>query len=65
MSRYAPGSTPAVGSRTHFPRTHFRFSANERAPRAFLVCPALLLLLVPSFGCGLGEQEGEEQTTAP
>ena len=53
---------PRTAARSH---THVRVSANERAPRAFVVFPALLLVLVPSFGCGLAEREGEEQTTVP
>src|SRR5436853_412785 len=40
-------------------------AVNERAPWAFVAFAALLLVLVPSFGCGLAEREGEEQTTAP
>ena len=59
MSRYALRSRAAARS-----GTQFRVSANARVPRAFVALPALLLVLAPSFGCGLSEREGEEQTTA-
>ena len=60
MSRSTIRPRPAVRS-----RSQLRASASERAPRAFVAFAALPLLLVPSFGCGLAEPEGEEQTTAP
>ena len=60
MSRYALRSRAAARS-----GTQFRVSANARVPRAFVALPALLLVLAPSFGCGLSEREDEEQTAAP
>jgi len=60
MSRHT--FRPGAAARS---RAHFRVSANQRAPRAFFSVAALPFLLVPSFGCGLDEREGEEQTTAP
>ena len=60
MSRHT--FRPGAAARS---RAHFRVSANQRAPRAFVSVAALPFLLVPSFGCGLSEREGEEPTTVP